>query len=71
MSGRIIDLTVTLTNNMPAHKFSQSLSLYLTLATTIFASGILQFQAINWGAQPLSSAWSIMLALMSTPFPCA
>lgn len=48
MSGRIIDLTVRLTNNMPAHKFSRNLSLRLISGTKSFANGISESLAINW-----------------------
>ena len=50
MSGRIIDLTVTLTNNMPAHNFSQDLSLYLISDTKNFGNGMSESLAINWAA---------------------
>ena len=48
MSGRIIDLTATLTTNMPAHKSFQNLSLCLISGTKSFANGISESLAINW-----------------------
>ena len=50
MSGRIIDLTVTLTNNMPAHKFFPKPVIVPHFGHEEFRQWNSESRGINWAA---------------------